>query len=91
MTSLRQALARMLSFFRKPKLDSELEDEVAHHLELAIAENLERGLSPEEARRQAMLRFGNVQQARESQRATRGLPWRAAGSQTKVLFVPPAG
>ena len=31
--------------------------------------------APEEARRQALVRFGGVQQAREQQRDARGLPW----------------
>ena len=75
MLSLRQSLARVLSFFRKQQHDADLETELSHHLELAIEENIASGLTPEEARRSALLRFGNVQQAREYQRATRGLPW----------------
>jgi len=75
MPTLRQSLARVLSFFRKQQHDADLETELSHHLELAIEENIARGLTPQEARRQALLRFGNVQQAREYQRATRGLPW----------------
>ncbi|NYF77862.1 ABC transporter permease [Granulicella arctica] len=75
MSSLRQSLARIFAFFHKPKLDSDLEAEVATHLDFAIEENLKRGMLPEEARRHALIRFGGVQQAREHQRATRGLPW----------------
>jgi predicted permease len=75
MLSLRRSLARVLSFFRKQQHDADLETELSHHLELAIEENIASGLTPEEARRSALLRFGNVQQAREYQRATRGLPW----------------
>jgi predicted permease len=75
MMSLRRGIARGLSLFRKQKHDSELEAEVAHHLELAIEENVAQGMDPQEARRKALLRFGNVQQAREEQRAARGLPW----------------
>jgi predicted permease len=48
---------------------------VAHHLKLAEEEHMARGLTPQAARREALLRFGNVQQAREQQRASRGLPW----------------
>ena len=44
------------------------------HLEFAIEDNLRRGLSPDEARRQAMIRFGGVMQAKEQQREARGLP-----------------
>ena len=33
------------------------------------------GMSAEEARRQALIRFGGVLQAKEQQREARGLPW----------------
>lgn len=75
MTSFRQLLARTIAFFHKPKLDADLEAEVSAHLDLAIEENLRQGMSREEARRRALVRFGGVQQAREYQRASRGLPW----------------
>jgi len=71
---LRQSIHRVLSFFRKEPLDRELNAEMASHLEFAIEENLRRGMSPEEARRQALVRFGGVDQARQQHRETRGLP-----------------
>ena len=67
--------ARLSAFFRKPQHDADLDAELAHHLALAIEDNLARGLTPAEARRHAMLRLGNLQQTREGHRATRGLPW----------------
>src|SRR2546426_2591386 len=72
--SLRQALNRLRAFFRKQPLDSDLEQEMAAHLELAIEENLQRGMSAEEARRQALIRFGGMEQAKELHREARGLP-----------------
>ena len=75
MGALRQAIGRIRAFFHKQAHDSELEAEVAAHLDLAIEENIARGMSLAEAKRQALLRFGGVQQAREHQRETRGLPW----------------
>src|SRR5580698_263953 len=71
----RQMLNRARSFFRKEPLDQELDAEMAAHLEFAVEENIRRGMSSEEARRTAMVRFGGVQQAREQHRETRGLPW----------------
>ena len=65
MDSLRRAVQRAGSFFRKAPLDRELDAEMQSHLELAVDENLKRGLSPEEARRQALIRFGGVVQAKE--------------------------
>src|SRR5882757_7767230 len=75
MGTLRESLQGVLSFFQKQDRDSELDAEVAVHLELAVEENMRRGLSEEEARRQALVRFGGVAQAKEQQREARGLPW----------------
>ncbi|HYK34502.1 ABC transporter permease [Alloacidobacterium sp.] len=71
----RQALNRLHAFFHKAPLDQELNDEMASHLDLAMEENMRRGMTKEEARRQALVRFGGVQQAKEQHRETRGLPW----------------
>src|SRR5438067_6770822 len=71
---LRQSFHRLLSLFRSAEQDRELNAEVSHHLDLAIEENLRRGLSPQEARRQALIRFGGSQQAKENHRDSRGLP-----------------
>ncbi|MEO8735096.1 MAG: ABC transporter permease [Edaphobacter sp.] len=73
--SFRQDLQRLGSFFRKRPLDLELDAEMQNHLELAVEENLKRGLSANEARRQALVQFGGVEQAKERQRAARGIPW----------------
>jgi predicted permease len=72
---LREGFERLGSFLQKRRRDSELDAEVAAHLEFAVEENMQRGLSAEEARRQAMIRFGGVAQAKEQQREARGLPW----------------
>jgi predicted permease len=71
---LRSAIARTRAFFGKSTRDADLEQEFAAHLDLAVEENLRLGLSPQEARRQALIRFGGVEQSREQQRAARGLP-----------------
>jgi predicted permease len=72
---VREAWQRVRSFFHKARLDSDLSAEVASHLEFAAEENLTRGMTPEEARRQALIRFGGITQAKEQQREARGLPW----------------
>ncbi|PYT43272.1 MAG: permease [Acidobacteria bacterium] len=48
---------------------------MASHLQMAVEENMRRHMSAEEARRQALVRFGGVQQALERHRESRGLPW----------------
>jgi len=74
MDALRRALERVRAFFRKAPLDRDLDAEMASHLAFAVEENLRRGLSPQEASRQALVRFGGVAQARERHREARGLP-----------------
>jgi predicted permease len=71
---IRQSWNRLRSFFSKKPMDRELAEEMAAHLEFAVEENIARGLSAAEARRQALVRFGNVGQAEEHHRAVRGLP-----------------
>ena len=75
MSALRETMERIRSFFQKPQRDSELDAEMAAHLELATEENLRKGMPADEARRLAMIRFGGVTQAKEQQREARGLPW----------------
>ncbi len=71
---LRQSFHRLRSVFRRAELDHELDAELATHLELAVEENLQRGMPADEARRQALIRFGGTQQAKEQHREARGLP-----------------
>ena len=75
MAWLRQWLQRLRACFTSARLDDELHAEMATHLEFAIEENLQRGMNAEEARRQALIRFGGMEQARLQQREVRGLPF----------------
>lgn len=72
--ALRQFLQRLIAIFRRTGLDQELDSELAAHLELAIEENLQRGMSADEARRIALVNLGGAQQARERHREARGFP-----------------
>src|SRR5260370_22472097 len=74
MTSLFSFLQRLRNLFRQDDLDRDLATEISPHLDLAADENLKKGLSPEEARRQALIQFGGTQQAKENHRDSRGLP-----------------
>src|SRR5437764_1199097 len=71
---LRRLFHRVRSLFRRAEQDRDLDVEMSAHLELAVEENLRRGLSPQEARRQDLIRFGGQQQAKENHREVRGLP-----------------
>ncbi|HYL83650.1 MAG TPA: ABC transporter permease, partial [Candidatus Angelobacter sp.] len=72
---LRESLYRLRSFFSSAQDDYEFEAEMSAHLQFAAEENLQRGLPPAEARRQALIQFGGPQQAKEQHREARGLPF----------------
>ena len=73
MSRVRRPFRRAQAFFGKRSLDADLNEELAAHLEMAIDDNLARGLSPAEARRVALISIGGLQQAREKHREARGL------------------
>jgi putative ABC transport system permease protein len=59
------------NLFRPRKAENELDAEMRDHLERQIAENLRRGMTPEQARRQALLSLGGVEQVKEECRDER--------------------
>ena len=71
---VQQSLNRLQSLFHRTRLDREVDAELEAHLNLAIEENLGRGMDAEKARRQALISLGGVAQAREHHREARGLP-----------------
>jgi len=73
MSILRRARERWRAFRRKPQLDADLEAEIAAHIDLATDENLRQGMTPIEARRQALIEFGGMNTAKHQQREARGL------------------
>jgi predicted permease len=73
MKALRRFFARLASFATRRAQEQRLREEIEEHIALQTAENLRAGLSPVEARRQAMLKFGGVEAVKEEYRAERGL------------------
>ena len=65
---------RVLALFRRQPLEGDLDAELKSHLEFATEDNLRSGMPVDEARRQALIRFGGLEQAKEQHRDTRGLP-----------------
>ncbi|MDR3750975.1 MAG: ABC transporter permease [Terracidiphilus sp.] len=55
-----------LRFFRRSRKDAELQEEIGSYLEEEAAENMARGMSADEARRQARIKLGNPQRVRET-------------------------
>jgi hypothetical protein len=50
----------------RERLERELNDELVSHLEMHMADNRRSGMSPEVARRNALLRLGGAEQTKES-------------------------
>src|SRR5579859_5930976 len=75
MRTLRTWLSRFNSLFNKRRQDEDLSAELESHLHLHIEDNLRAGMTPEEARRQALIKLGGVEQIKEKYRDRRGLPW----------------
>lgn len=62
-------------FTDRARKDQDLAEEIESHLAHQQDENAARGFSPDEARRQARLRFGNPRSVREKVWSDRSIPW----------------
>jgi putative ABC transport system permease protein len=71
---VRALLARLAGFFGRDGRDRELAEELEAHLQMQIDDNLRAGMSPGEARRQALVKLGGAAQAIEECRRRRGIP-----------------
>lgn len=74
MKTLRALFTRFVALFGKRQRDRELDAEFESHLRMQIDENVHRGMSAEQARREALIRSGGIESAKESYRERRGLP-----------------
>ena len=75
MRSIRAWLARLGGLFGKRQRDGELAAELESHVQMHIEDNVRAGMAPEEARRQALIQLGGVDQTKENCRDRRGIPW----------------
>ena len=73
MNWVREIFARMRAMFGKRQRDAMLDEELQTHLAMLIEQNVERGMSAEEARRAAKMSLGGEEQIKESVREHRGL------------------
>ncbi len=75
MRGLRALLFRLDGLFRKGRREQELTAEIDSHLQMHIEDNLRAGMTSEEARRQALMKLGGVEQTKQAYRERRGLPF----------------
>ncbi len=59
------------SLFRKAELDRELDAELRSYLDMLTEEKIKAGLSPEQARRQARIELGGMEQVKMKVREVR--------------------
>lgn len=76
MKYLRRIFLRFVSLFTNSKAEAELDREIAAHLRLLEDDFLDRGMTPEKARRAARLAYGGVEKVKQlhrNERAYQGL------------------
>jgi predicted permease len=74
MRFIRASLLRLLGTFSGSRHDRELADELQSHLQMHIDDNIHAGMTPAEARRQALLKFGAMEAIKEQHRDRGGFP-----------------
>jgi hypothetical protein len=73
MRKLRAWLLRLGGLFGKARQEREMAEELEGHLEMHIQDNLRRGMTPEAARRDALIKLGGIESTKERYRDRRGL------------------
>jgi predicted permease len=74
MKRLRAWISRLGELFSKRRREWDLAAEMESHLQLHVDDNLRKGMSAEQARREALVKLGGVEQTKEAYRERRGLP-----------------
>lgn len=74
MRALRRFLTRLTALVLRRDLDDRLREELEQHIAMQTADNVRAGMPAEEARRQAVLKFGSIESVAERYRDERRLP-----------------
>src|SRR5580658_3221521 len=74
MRRFRGWIMRLGGLFNKGRKDRELQDELDSHIQMHTEDNLRSGMTPDEARRQAIIKMGGIESTKEACRDQRGLP-----------------
>src|SRR5215467_12842685 len=75
MKTLRAWFHRLGGMFNQKRREREFAAEMESNLEMHVADNVRSGMSPGEARRQALIHFGGINTARDSYHQQSGLPF----------------
>ena len=74
MKLLRRLLLRVAALFTRRSGEIDLEAEMQSHLAMHMEDNLRAGMAPQQARREALMKLGGVEQTKEAYRDRRNLP-----------------
>jgi macrolide transport system ATP-binding/permease protein len=72
MSRLRLIYTYLYSLLRKSRVEREMDEELRFHIRMRMQENIDHGLPPEEARYEALRRFGNFEHIKDLCRDVRG-------------------
>jgi len=75
MRTLRSWIVRLFNLFNKDHRERELADEMEANLEFQIEDGIRAGMTPQQARRAALIKFGSLDAAKEAVRDRRGIPF----------------
>jgi hypothetical protein len=73
-TAINNTIARIRAFFRTHDLDRDFKQELDSHVAMLTEDNLQRGMTHDEARRAALIRVGAGASIQDQHREARGLP-----------------
>ena len=81
MSAPRAWLQRAAGLFHRDERERDLAAELESHLQMHVDDNIRNGMSPEEARRAALMKLGGLEQTKEAVRDRRGIPFFEAAAQ----------
>jgi macrolide transport system ATP-binding/permease protein len=75
MRALRRTLRRVVGLFAGVRESRAFDEELESHLQMHVEDNVRAGMSPEDARRDALLKLGRIEPTRRAWREQTTLPW----------------
>jgi predicted permease len=72
MRPLRGTWRRVRELFDTQRMNRELDEELAAHVEMHVEDNVRAGMSPEKARREAFMKLGGLEQTKDNYREATG-------------------
>jgi len=75
MRKLRAIAIRLKGLLHSGAADHDFSAELESHIEMHVDEGIRKGLSPDEARRRALIQLGGTEQPRQAHRDRRSILW----------------